>query len=171
MWGLEIPDVALSLVHHHDRLAVGLAPPGLLRRAVGHDVQGFYVQHCGATQPRGANRLVADPLHTLVPCRIGHRLGREIGQSRYQTISVEGHTDRLGSTEYNQTLSEERAESVKNYLVTSGNIDPTRISAVGKSETQPVTAAGDCPDSQARSALISCLQPDRRVEVEVTGTR
>lgn len=99
------------------------------------------------------------------------KFSNQLSGTSYQSIRVEGHTDRLGSTEYNQALSEERAESVKNYLVTNGNIDPTRISAVGKSETQPVTAAGDCPDSLARSALISCLQPDRRVEVEVTGTR
>ncbi|MBU4520412.1 MAG: OmpA family protein, partial [Gammaproteobacteria bacterium] len=99
------------------------------------------------------------------------KFSNQLSGTNYQSIRVEGHTDRLGSTAYNQALSEERAESVKNYLVTNGNIDPTRISAVGKSETQPVTAAGDCPDSQARSALISCLQPDRRVEVEVTGTR
>jgi OOP family OmpA-OmpF porin len=99
------------------------------------------------------------------------KFSSQLGGTRYESIRVEGHTDRLGSTAYNQTLSEERAESVKNYLVTSGNIDPTRISAVGKSETQPVTAAGDCSDNLARSALINCLQPDRRVEVEVTGTR
>ena len=99
------------------------------------------------------------------------KFSSQLSGTRYESIRVEGHTDRLGSTAYNQTLSEERAESVKNYLVTSGNIDPTRISAVGKSETQPVTAAGDCSDNLARSALINCLQPDRRVEVEVTGTR
>ncbi|EWS57166.1 Outer membrane protein II* [Hydrogenophaga sp. T4] len=99
------------------------------------------------------------------------KFSNQLSGTSYQSISVEGHTDRLGSTEYNQTLSEERAESVKNYLVTSGNIDPIRISAVGKSESQPVTAAGDCSDKQARPSLINCLQPDRRVEVEVTGTR
>jgi len=99
------------------------------------------------------------------------KFSNQLSGTTYESISVEGHTDRLGSTAYNQTLSEERADSVKNYLVTNGNIDPARISAVGKSETQPVTAAGDCSDSQARASLINCLQPDRRVEVEVTGTR
>ena len=52
-----------------------------------------------------------------------------------------------------------------------GNIDPARISATGLSEGQPVTAAADCPDSLSRARLIECLQPDRRVEIEVTGTR
>lgn len=89
----------------------------------------------------------------------------------YQSITVEGHTDRLGSTAYNQALSDERASSVKDYLVTSGKLDPSKISAVGKSEGSPVTQAGDCKDNQSRANLIACLQPDRRVEVEVSGTR
>ena len=89
----------------------------------------------------------------------------------YQSITVEGHTDRLGSTEYNQALSNERASSVKDYLVTSGKLDPSKISAVGKSEGSPVTKAEDCSDKQSRANLITCLQPDRRVEVEVSGTR
>jgi OOP family OmpA-OmpF porin len=99
------------------------------------------------------------------------KFSNQLEGTTYQSISVEGHTDRLGSTQYNQKLSEERAASVKDYLVNNGKVDPTRISAVGKSESQPVTAAGDCSDKQARSSLISCLRPDRRVEVEVTGTR
>ncbi|MDG5977785.1 OmpA/MotB [Hydrogenophaga taeniospiralis CCUG 15921] len=99
------------------------------------------------------------------------RFSDQLGGTSYQSISVEGHTDRLGSTGYNQTLSDERAASVRNYLVNSGKVDPTRISAVGKSESQPVTAPGDCTDRQSRAQLINCLQPDRRVEVEVNGTR
>jgi OOP family OmpA-OmpF porin len=87
------------------------------------------------------------------------------------SISVEGYTDRKGSDAYNQTLSGERANSVKDYLVTNGKIDPTKISAVGKGESAPVTKPEDCSDKLPRAQLITCLQPDRRVEVEVTGTR
>jgi OOP family OmpA-OmpF porin len=89
----------------------------------------------------------------------------------YQSITVEGHTDRMGSTEYNQALSNDRASSVKDYLVTSGKLDPSKINAVGKGEGSPMTKAEDCPDKQSRTSLITCLQPDRRVEVEVSGTR
>ena len=84
---------------------------------------------------------------------------------------MEGHTDRLGSDQYNQKLSEERAASVKNHLVTSGKLDGSKISAVGKGESMPVTKPGDCRGTQRTSALVACLQPDRRVDVEVTGTR
>lgn len=89
----------------------------------------------------------------------------------YQSITVEGHTDRMGSTDYNQALSNDRASTVKDYLVSRGKLDPSKISAVGRGEGSPVTQAGDCPDKQSRASLIACLQPDRRVEVEVNATR
>ena len=95
----------------------------------------------------------------------------QLAGTRYDTITVEGHTDRKGSAAYNQTLSTERAESVKSYLVNSGRLDPAKISAVGKGESMPITTAADCSDSLPRAQLITCLQPDRRVDVEVTGTR
>lgn len=95
---------------------------------------------------------------------------QSLAGTRYDTITVEGHTDRLGTPAYNQTLSEQRAESVKSYLVTSG-IDPTKIQAVGKGEGSPITKAEDCRGKQAKAKLVACLQPDRRVEVEVSGTQ
>jgi OOP family OmpA-OmpF porin len=95
----------------------------------------------------------------------------QLNGTTYSSITVEGYTDRKGSTAYNQALSTERANSVKDYLVTSGKIDPTKISAVGKGESAPVTKAEDCPDKLSRAQMIICLQPDRRVEVEVSATR
>lgn len=98
-------------------------------------------------------------------------LSNKLNGTTFEAITVEGHTDRKGSTAYNQTLSSERANSVKAYLVTQGKIDPTKIRAVGKGESMPVTKAEDCADQLSRAQLITCLQPDRRVEVEVSGTR
>ena len=83
-------------------------------------------------------------------------------------IRLVGHADRLGSEAHNQVLSEDRAEAVKDYLVSKG-IDPSHVSAKGKGDSQPVTKAGTC--NGGRSArVIACLQPDRRVAVEVAGT-
>ncbi len=96
---------------------------------------------------------------------------RQLADTRFDVIKVEGHTDRLGSQAYNQRLSSRRAESVKAYLVTSGGLDPARISTVGKSNAEPITRPGDCKGSKRSDKLIACLQPDRRVEVEVDGTR
>lgn len=96
---------------------------------------------------------------------------RELRGTSFDVITVEGHTDRLGSEAYNQKLSTERAEAVRAYLVNAGGFDAGKVRAVGKGEAAPVTALGACTGSQATPALIACLQPDRRVDVEVTGTR
>ncbi|MDO9131842.1 OmpA family protein [Hydrogenophaga sp.] len=98
------------------------------------------------------------------------KFARDLSTANYQTVTVEGHTDRLGSDAYNQKLSEERAMAVKNYLVTNGRLDSSKISAVGKGESMPVTKPEDCKGNTRTAALVACLQPDRRVDVEVTGT-
>jgi OOP family OmpA-OmpF porin len=95
----------------------------------------------------------------------------ETAGTTYDVITVEGHTDRLGSVAYNQKLSEERAEAVKSYLMSTGKFDAAKLKSVGMGETQPVTKAGDCVGKTQNPTLIKCLQPDRRVEIEVTGTR
>jgi len=85
------------------------------------------------------------------------------------TIRVVGHADRLGSEARNQILSEDRAEATKAYLISRG-IGPDRVHAAGLGAAFPATQPGAC--AGARSAkVIACLQPDRRVAVEVAGTR
>jgi len=85
------------------------------------------------------------------------------------TIMAIGYTDRIGSERYNQRLSERRAGAVKSYMVSMG-VDAARIYAEGKGEMQPVTKAGDCAGPKS-AKVIACLQPDRRVDIEVIGTR
>ena len=98
-------------------------------------------------------------------------------QGRMRSVSVEvviaiGHADRIGSDAYNQRLSVRRADAVKAYLVSKGTAQ-SRVYTEGKGEKQPVT--GDkCKgmgDDRKNKQLIDCLQPDRRVEIEVIGTR
>ena len=91
------------------------------------------------------------------------------GATTYDTIHATGHTDRFGSTEYNQKLSVRRAHTVKDYLV-SKNVQAGRIDAEGKGEMQPITKADECRGA-ATTKVIACLQPDRRVDVEMTGTK
>jgi outer membrane protein OmpA-like peptidoglycan-associated protein len=57
----------------------------------------------------------------------------------HTAIQVEGHTDAIGTEAYNQQLSEQRAESVKNSLIQRG-IDPQRIRSVGFGESQPISS-------------------------------
>lgn len=96
---------------------------------------------------------------------------KDVGGTPFEAITVEGHTDRIGPPAHNQTLSQQRADSVKSYLVTQGKLDAQKISAVGKGSTVPVTQAGDCKGTARSARLVACLQPDRRVEVGVSPTR
>lgn len=89
----------------------------------------------------------------------------------YNVVTVTGHTDRLGSHAYNMALSQRRADAVKSFLVESGGIPAEKINANGVNGANPVTRPGDCVGTRATPELIACLQPDRRVEVEVTGTK
>jgi OOP family OmpA-OmpF porin len=89
----------------------------------------------------------------------------------FDGISVVGNTDRLGGAAYNQKLSEQRAEAVKVYLASSSELRNTSISASGKGESNPVTKSADCVGNKPTKALIACLQPDRRVDVEMSGSR
>ena len=87
----------------------------------------------------------------------------------YDTIQVTGHTDRFGSDKYNQRLSEERANAVKNYLI-SKDIAANTIAVAGKGEKNPTTKPGECAGAKSKK-MIACLQPDRRVDVEVNGSK
>jgi outer membrane protein OmpA-like peptidoglycan-associated protein len=87
----------------------------------------------------------------------------------YDTILVVGHADRIGTNSYNQTLSLRRANSVRTYLAERG-VPVDRIRTEGRGEFEPSTDPNTCTGMRKRS-LIDCLQPDRRVEVTVTGQR
>ena len=99
------------------------------------------------------------------------RFSNDLRGTQFDRVNVEGHADRLGSDSYNMRLSARRAESVKTYLISSGAVSANKISAAGKGETMPVTKPGDCRGTKQTPALVACLQPDRRVDVEVTGTK
>ena len=77
-----------------------------------------------------------------------------------EVIIAVGHTDSIGTVEYNQKLSVRRAEAVKAYLVSKG-IEKNRVYTEGKGEKQPVA---DNRPAQGRAK-------NRRVEIEVVGTR
>ena len=89
---------------------------------------------------------------------------KDFGGVRY--INVNGHADRLGSTQYNQQLSERRAAAVRAYLMSKG-VPADRVETFGFGKTTPVKS---CPDQKSRKALIECLAPNRRVVVEIQGT-
>ena len=99
------------------------------------------------------------------------KFAADLRGANFDVITVTGHTDRIGSHAYNMKLSTRRAEAVKAYLVGSAGIPAGKIAAKGTDGSDPVTKPGECKGKKATKTLIACLQPDRRVEVEVSGTK
>lgn len=84
-----------------------------------------------------------------------------IANSTVTNVMATGYTDRIGSAKYNQTLSLKRADAVKGYLVSKG-VNSSRINSQGKGSANPVVTCSD----KKMSALIQCLEPNRRVEID-----
>lgn len=93
----------------------------------------------------------------------------EIAQVTNPQVAVAGYADRMGSEAYNLKLSQKRAETVANYLVSKG-VNSQTITATGYGEANPVTG-NTCDAVKGRKALIACLAPDRRVEITLNGTK
>lgn len=89
------------------------------------------------------------------------------GYIAVEQIRITGHTDRLGSESYNQRLGWARAATVRDYLSSRGVSSSMEVASMG--ESQPKTTG--CVGNKATAALIACLQPDRRVEVDIQGTK
>jgi OOP family OmpA-OmpF porin len=97
------------------------------------------------------------------------KVAADVKNIKLEVIIAVGHADRIGTDAYNQKLSEKRAEAVKAYLVSKG-IEPNRVYTEGKGKKQPITKADQCKGPKSKK-VIDCLQPDRRVEIEVIGTK
>lgn len=80
------------------------------------------------------------------------------------SIRIVGHTDRIGSDAANQLLSQRRAQTVREFLAEHG-VAASAMAAEGRGESEPVK---DC-EEQARTALIACLAPNRRVEIQAAA--
>jgi len=85
---------------------------------------------------------------------------------KLEVVLVTGHTDRLGTDAHNQKLSVQRADAVRDYLVFKG-VDKAKIETIGMGEKQPVVQC----DQKNMKELIACLQPNRRVDVQVKGEK
>jgi len=149
------PDVAPAPQH-----AVVAPPPPVHRKAVfASDSSAESLFDFGKAGVRSEGKAAIDKFTT------------DLKGADYETITVTGHTDRIGSHAYNQKLSERRAEAVKDYLIESAGIPADKIKAIGVDGAEPVTQPGECKGNKVTPALKACLAPDRRVEVEVDATR
>jgi OOP family OmpA-OmpF porin len=94
---------------------------------------------------------------------------KKIGGLEAESVLLVGYADRMGTEASNQTLSQARVDTVKAYLVSNGIADQ-RVQTSARGETRPTTFSGECKDAN-NAKNVQCMQPDRHVFIEVSGTR
>ena len=118
-----------------------------------------------------ANILFDSDKSTLLP--LGRdkldQFAKQISGLESQNILAIGYSDRMGTHEANQILSQQRVDAVKAYLVGTG-IAADRVQTSARGETRPTTVASECKDAN-NTKNVACMQPDRHVFIEVSGTR
>jgi OOP family OmpA-OmpF porin len=129
------------------------AAPAITSQKVTYQADSLFDFDKAVLKPEGKEKL--DELATKVQ-------GMDL-----EVVVATGYTDKIGSDKYNDRLSLRRAQAVKAYLVSKG-VPANKIYTEGKGKRNPVKT--DCMQKN-RKALIACLAPNRRVEVEVVGTQ
>ncbi len=89
--------------------------------------------------------------------KVTDMIAQQLVEKPNMVAVIEGHSDNQGKEEYNQALSEKRAEAVREMLVTNYNIDVARLSVKGKGAAEPV----------ADNATVEGRQQNRRVVVKI----
>jgi len=131
-------------------------------------------KRCDATVTFAADEYFGFGKTTLAnPAVMRPRIEKEVRQRLNQCatlegIIVEGHTDRIGSQQANQKLSEQRAEAAKEVLIKDLGVPANKIETLGMGKTLQVKS---CPDAEykTQAALIACLAPNRRVVINIRG--
>ncbi|MED5526596.1 OmpA family protein [Gallaecimonas pentaromativorans] len=159
--------------HHRDRALVGAAVGALAGAAVGNymDKQEEEIRQQTAGSGIDVQRN-GDNLLLTIPNGITFDVNRADVKPEFQSVltdlastlnkypktmvEISGHTDSTGSAAYNQTLSVNRADSVKSFLVRRG-VMPERLSTVGYGQTKPI----------ASNATAEGRAKNRRVEIEL----
>ncbi|MFI0545539.1 MAG: OmpA family protein [Brachymonas sp.] len=154
--------VAQCAVDEAKKQIAACAPPPapLVREQLRIDADGyFYFDRSGGTDllPEGRKK-IEDLAQTLKTWK------------KIESVHIIGFTDRLGSEAYNLRLSQARAETVRSYLQ-SQQVPVEQISVAGLGKLKPVTTPEQCPSTLPRKALIDCLQPDRRIEIQLIGSK
>lgn len=97
---------------------------------------------------------------------------REVAESlkkyrKLESIAYTGHTDRYGKTDYNDSLSLQRANTVRDYLASFG-VKADKVSTQGRGNREPVV---ECSTKPPKPEQTVCLTPNRRVAIAVVGVK
>ncbi|OOR98331.1 porin OmpA [Haemophilus paracuniculus] len=153
----DISSVSAGLTYRFGQTAAPVAEPEVVTKNFAFSSDVLFAFGKSNLKPAAAQAL--DAAHTEI---------NNLGLAN-PAIQVNGYTDRIGKDAPNLKLSQRRAETVANYMVSKG-VNPANITAVGYGKANPVTG-NTCDAVKGRKALIACLAPDRRVEVQVQGSK
>jgi len=131
-------------------------------------------KRCDATVTFAADEYFGFGKTTLAnPAVMRPRIEKEVRQrldqcATLEGIIVEGHTDRIGSQQANQKLSEQRAEAARAVIVKDLGVPADKIETLGMGKTLQIKS---CPDVEYKTqkALVDCLAPNRRVVINIRG--
>ena len=114
------------------------------------DEAGRIVTH-GILFDSGSDKIKAESYKTLAD------IGQLLTESPALRLSVEGHTDSDGADQANLTLSENRAKSVRSYLMETFKIDGARLESKGLGETKPIDT-NDTPEGKANNRRVELVK-------------
>ena len=134
---------------------VAAAAPLVVYEKVVFDANVLFDSNKSALRPAGR-----DTLDAFV---------KKIDGLEARSVMAVGYADRMGTEGSNQILSEDRVNTVKAYLVSRG-VASNRVETSAKGETRPTTYATECKDANTPKN-VACMQPDRHVFIEISGTR
>jgi OOP family OmpA-OmpF porin len=114
------------------------------------DEAGRIVTH-GILFDSGSDKIRGESYKTLAD------IGALLTDNPTLRLSIEGHTDSDGADDYNMTLSQKRAESVKNYLIANYKIAPERLESKGWGESKPIDK-NDTPEGKANNRRVELVK-------------
>lgn len=103
----------------------------------------------------------SDKSHILKQSTPVHQIAKAIDESNAELVTVTGYTDPVGSYDYNQKLSQARAYTVAQQLISEG-VEPSKIQLVAGNKTEQFE---QCQGAQKTNQNVECLAPNRRVTV------
>jgi outer membrane protein OmpA-like peptidoglycan-associated protein len=162
---------------------IGAAVGGLAGAGIGHYLERQQQEidqiPDANVQPQGEGLLVAFPgdvlfdsgSSALAPGAYGRldQLADSLNRYPDTDVIVKGHTDGSGDDGYNQTLSEQRADAVRRYLIAKG-VAPARITSVGFGESMPLATNSTAEGRQQNRRVEIELRPNQRMREQASGS-
>jgi len=169
--GVALASVAASAFHanHHEvvrdvrgNVVKDIRDNCVVTKAMGHDSECYDTPSFTFDQRNIYFNFDSARLTTRAKTKLDHIADNVLATGKVINATLIGYADPIGSVSYNKSLSKKRANAVKRYLARKGYLDTRVTTLVAGGETGEFS--NGCSEAVTRNN-ISCLQPNRRVEV------